>query len=86
MSYCCALLSSKFGLSELVRFGFVRAAARDTTVQSKPAAMITLWAAKIIVDGHNSLVIYVTTNNANQLSAMTTRSIPADLKIQGVNQ
>lgn len=47
--------------------------------------MITRLAAIIIVDGHNSLVNDVTTKSANQLSAMTTRRIPADLQIHGVN-
>jgi hypothetical protein len=69
----------------VLRFVVVRGVTKYTVDHKRPAAMITRLAAKIIADGHSSLVNDVTTKSSNQLSAITTRRIPADLQIHGVN-
>jgi hypothetical protein len=76
---------SKLFKELMLLFTVVRGVTKYTIDHKRPAAMITRLAAKIIADGHNSFVNDVTTKSSNQLSAITTRSIPADLQIHGVN-
>ena len=69
----------------VLRFAVVSCDTKFPIDHKRPAEMIIRLAAKIIEDKHNSLVNDVTTKSSNQLSPITTRRIPADLKIHGVN-